>query len=112
MRKGRRDRFRSFVALERKVLLHDEAWKSLSMKAKIFYLYLKAKYNGQNNGKIQLHYSELRDQQGFSCKSSFYGAARELQNAGWIKRTDPGGLYRNPNLYELTGQFDGMLSHD
>lgn len=82
------------------------------MKAKIFYLYLKGKYNGRNNGEIQLHYSELHGQQGFSCKSSFYGAAHELEKAGWITRTDRGGLYKNPNVYELTGTYDGMLTRD
>lgn len=109
VKKGRRDRYSSFVALERRVLFKCESWRRLSARAKIFYLYLKAGYNGQNNGQIQLHFGALSDLPELRSRKSFYGAARELEAAGWIKRTTPGGLFRNPNTYLLTGQFDGML---
>ena len=110
MGRAKNDRYRSFVALERRVLFRCESWRALSMRAKIFYWYLKAKYNGQNNGEIQLHLSELADIPGLSSRRSFYGAAAELQKTGWIERTNPGGLYRNPNTYRLTGQYDVFVS--
>jgi len=109
VKKGKHDYYSSFVALERRALFKCESWRSLSLRAKIFYLYLKAKYNGKNNGEIQLHFSELSGHPGFNSRRAFYGAAKELAGAGWIERTNPGGLYRNPNLYKLTGRFDAML---
>jgi len=109
MKKGRHERYRSFVALERGVMFKCEAWKTLSLRAKIFYLYLKAKYNGQNNGSIELHFSELHGQPGFASRFGFYEAAKELITKEWIERTKPGGLYRNPNTYRLTGKYDAML---
>ena len=86
-----------------------ESWRHLSLRAKVFYLYLKAKYNGRNNGEIQLHFSELSDAPGFGSRRGFYGAAKELIRAGWVERTNPGGLYRNPNTYKLTRRYDDML---
>jgi hypothetical protein len=108
MKKGCHDYHSSFVALERGLLRNPE-WRRLSSRAKIWYLYLKGKYNGRNNGEIQLHFSELHDLPDLRGRRAFYGAARELEAAGWIKRTNSGGLYRNPNTYRLTGHFDGML---
>jgi hypothetical protein len=108
MKKGRRDYHSSFVALERKALKEPE-WRNLKSRSKIFYLYLKAKYNGQNNGEIQLHFSELQDLPELRSRKAFYGAARELEATGWIERTNQGGLFRNANTYRLTGKYDAML---
>jgi hypothetical protein len=108
VKKGKRDHYSSFVGLERKTLRSEE-WRRLTMRAKIFYIHLKAKFNGTNNGQIQLHFSELSDQPGFNSKRDFYGAAKELITAEWIERTNPGGLYRNPNTYRLTGKYDAMV---
>ncbi len=52
-------RYRPFVMLPRKMLRSKE-WKELSPAAKLFYVYLKGKYNGHNNGEIRLYYSELK----------------------------------------------------
>jgi len=108
LKKGRRDYHQSFVALERRALRSDE-WRVLSPRAKVFYIHLKAKYNRKNNGDIQLHFSELSGQSGFTYRRAFYDAAKELVAAGWVERTNPGGLYRNPNTYRLTGKHDAML---
>jgi hypothetical protein len=107
-RKGKDERHVSFVRLERRLLFHSPEWRQLSARAKIFYLYLKAKYNTTNNGALQLHFSELHDLPELRSRKSFYGAARELQIAGWIERTKPGGLFRNPNLYRLTFRHDKL----
>lgn len=109
MKKGRRDYYSSFVAIERRTLFKCESWRQLSARAKIFYLYLKAGYNGKNNGEIQLHFGALSDLPELKSRKGFYGAARELEAAGWIKRTNQGGLFRNANTYRLTGLYDAML---
>ena len=91
------------------MLLRSIEWKSLTPSAKLLYLYLKAKYDGSNNGEIQLHYSELKGVQGISSDSTVSKAFRELEKKGWIKRTRFGGLYRYINKYELTGNYDDHL---
>lgn len=106
MKKGRRDYHSSFVALDRKLILHTPEFRQLSPAAVTLYLYLKAKYNGANNGKIRLHYSELAGVRGFRSKPSINRAFRELESVGWVRRNRIGGLYRCKNEYELTGRFD------
>lgn len=111
MGKYKRDTHSSYVGLNRGTLLRDENWRRLSLRAKLFYIYLKAKYNGKNNGAIQLHFSELREHPGFNSRRAFYAAARELEASGWIKKTNDekkSGLHRNPNTYKLTGQHENF----
>jgi len=101
-------RFGSFVALPRKTL-RSEAWRELIPAAKLFYIHLKGKYNGHNNGEIRLYYSELRGNKGISSPSTISKASEELENKGWIERAKKGGLYRYYNEYKLTGKFDDHL---
>jgi DNA-binding MarR family transcriptional regulator len=103
-------RNRSFVMLGRRMLLKDPDWKSLSAAAKLVYIYLKAKFNGANNGVIRLHYSELKGVRGLSSPSTISRSFKELENKGWIKRKKYGGLHRYFNEYELTGKHDDHLS--
>jgi len=110
MKKSKHDKkYLSFVALERRVLFRCPEWRSLTLRAKVIYLYLKAHYQPLNHGQIQLHFSQLQDIPGFASKRGFYSGIRELEVSGWIVRVNGGGLYRNPNLYRLTGKFDEML---
>ncbi|MDH4219971.1 MAG: helix-turn-helix domain-containing protein [Candidatus Aminicenantes bacterium] len=107
--KRRRDKgHKSFVMLSRRMLRFEE-WKDLSPAAKLFYIYLKGKYNGINNGGIQLHYSELKGVKGLSSPSTISKASKELERRGWIRRTKQGGLHRYYNEYELTGDHDECL---
>lgn len=99
---------KSFVMLPRKMLRTKE-WRELRPAAKILYIHLKGKYNGSNNGKIHLPYSELEEIKGMSSHSTISGAIKELEGKGWVKRTKLGGLYRNHNEFELTGKYDDYL---
>jgi|GEM_PF-1331193 hypothetical protein len=96
----------NFVMLGRDMLLRCQEWKQLSLAAKLAYVYLRAKHNGSNNGKISLHYSELETVKGFGSPSTVSKAFKELEKAGWIRRTKYGGLHRYSNLYELTSGYD------
>lgn len=107
--KRKRDKgYKSFVMLPRK-MLREKEWQKLSSKAKLFYIHLKAKYNGHNNGQIRLYYSELKGLCGLSSPSTISRAQEELEEKGWIKRSQLGGLYRYFNEYELTGKFDDHI---
>jgi hypothetical protein len=107
-KRRREKRHKSFVMLPRKTLRGEE-WRELSPRAKILYIHLKGKYNGQNNGHIQLHYSELYGIKGLSSPSTISKAFTELEQKEWIRRTKYGGLYRYACEYELTGKFDDSI---
>jgi len=110
VKKGRRDKpGASFVALDRKLIFRCESFRQLSPAAVTLYIYLKAKFNGSNNGAIRFHYSELEGVKGFCSPETISRTFKELEGAGWIKRTHVGGLYRFQNDYQLTGQFDDRV---
>ena len=108
MKKRRRYRKRGglqHVGIERRTLKEDP-WRDLSGPAKIFYIHLKGRYNGANNGKIKLPYSAMKDVRGCSSHHTISKAVKELEAKGWITRKKIGGLYRYNNLYKLTFKFD------
>ncbi len=102
-------RFHNFIAIPKKILNHKD-WKELSAAAKLFYIHLKGKYNGTNNGSIRLYYSELKGVKGISSPSTISKARKELEDKGWIKREKFGGLYRYSNEYRLTGKYDDYIT--
>lgn len=93
------------VGIERRTL-KMKAWLDLSAPAKIFYIHLKGRYNGSNNGEIRLPYSAMKDVQGCSHHKTISNAIKELEAAGWIQIKTRGGLYRHNNYYKLTWKYD------
>lgn len=93
------------VGIERRTL-KEENWQGLSAGAKIFYLHLKGRYNGSNNGEIKLPYSAMRNVKGCCNARAISKAIKELEDKGWIIRKKKGGLYRYENLYKLTFKYD------
>ena len=110
-KKNRRWKHANFVALPREWFHKSNCpeWKALSAAAKLLYEYLKAGWNGSNNGQITLHYSQLRGVKGISSSSTISKAFKELEQTGWINKSALGGLYRKTNQYELTGKHDPYL---
>ena len=90
-------------------MLRCNEWKNLSPAAKLIYIYLKSKFNGQNNGEIKLYYSELKGIRGISAPSTAAGGFKELELKGWINRIQIGGMYRYFNIFRLTGKHDDSL---
>lgn len=88
------------------MVLEDPEWRGLPPAAKLFYLHLKAKYNGHNNGEIQLTYPELKGNNGLSAPDTISKAQIELIEKEWIVKTGNGGLMKNPNKFELTWKID------
>lgn len=91
------------------MLFRSPEWRGLGPAAKILYLYLKAKYNGGNNGQIRLYYSELKGIKGLGSQTTISRGFKELESKGWIERTKIGGLYRYMNEYKLTGKYDECI---
>lgn len=96
----------SHVGIERRTINNDEQWKDLSAASKILYLHIKGRYNGRNNGEIQLTYGEMKGVKGCSSSESYSRASAELEKKEWIKRTSRGGLFRYKTLYKLTFKHD------
>jgi len=94
------------VGIQRDVLFKKE-WQQLSAAAKIFYVHLKAKYNGSNNGEIKLPYREMKNVRGCSTHRSIAKAVKELEQKEWTIIRQRGGLYRRINCYELTFKYEG-----
>jgi hypothetical protein len=97
-----------FVRLGRDMIFNCAEWRKLKPASKLLYICIKAKYNGSNNGKIGLTYSELKGYKGLSSPSTISKAQDELIKNNWIKITHHGGLFRYFNLYELTWMHDEL----
>lgn len=105
-RKSRRKRGGlQHVGIERRTLKEDP-WQGLSACAKIFYIHLKSRYNGGNNGKIKFPYSAMKGVRGCSTNRAISKAVKELLDEGWIEINQVGGMYRHYNLYRLTFRHD------
>lgn len=89
------------VGIERRTL-REEHWQGLSAAAKILYIHLKGRYNGSNNGDIELPYSAMKNVKGCSNPRSISKAGKELEDKEWITRKRRGGMYRFKTLYALT----------
>lgn len=105
MAKKRRSKGLQHIGIERRTLKMKD-WRSLSAAAKIFYIHLKGRYNGANNGDIRLSYRAMKDVEGCSHPRSISAAVKELQRKGWIRIREHGGLYRHNNYYQLTFKHD------
>ena len=112
MKKGKNDyRREPFVRMGRDIILKSDAWHSFHARSRDFYILLKSKYNGSNNGQLALYYSEICAKKitGLSSHKGVSAAILELEQAGWIERTKIGGLHRWKNTYRLTGKEDRLL---
>ena len=105
MAKKNRSKGLQHIGIERRTL-KEEHWRGLSAYAKIFYIHLKGRYNGSNNGLIRLPYSAMRDVQGCCSSHAISKAVKELEAKKWIVIKKKGGLYRYENLYKLTFKHD------
>jgi len=105
MGKRRRSGGLQHVGIERRTL-NEKPWQELSSPAKIFYMYLKGRHNGSNNGSIKLPYSAMKNVKGCSNARTIAKAVKELEGKNWIQRKKKGGLHRYDNLYKLTFKYD------
>lgn len=73
------------------------------MAEKVAYQYLKKNCNGYNNGKIILTYAEMKDAM---AQGTLNTALKGLERKGWIRKTQQGGMWGTPSMFELTGTYD------
>ena len=91
-RKGRSKKRGKFVALSNDLLI-SEAWRTLPGSAVRYYLELRRRYNGANNGGLHLSLEEAKALLHMG-KSTALRARLELEDRGFIRRTRTGGFYQ------------------
>ena len=105
-RKGRSKKGGKFVRLG-EGLLTSEAWRSLSGSAVRFYVELRRRFNGRNNGELHLTAEEAKTTLRMGT-NTFVRVQRELQEKGFIRMTRQGGFHqRLPTLWALTDEAVG-----
>lgn len=98
-----------------KQVLKSPEWKSLSHVEKLLYIYVKAGYNGSNNGDIPFNYSKYTDEFSSRTIAKVLGDPNKrnekeekgsLIKKGWLERKMVGGRYRYKVFFRLTGRYD------
>jgi len=105
MSKKKRPKGLQHIGIERRTLKENH-WRGLSAAAKIFYIHLKGRYNGSNNGQIRLSYGAMKGVKGCCNPNAISKAVKELEAKKWIKIEKKGGLFRHNNFYKLTFKYD------
>ena len=91
--KGCSKRRGKFVALSYD-LVKSPAWRSLSGSAVRYYLELRTRYNGFNNGDLSLSLGEAKELLGMGRHTTIR-AQQELQERGFIHLSARGGYYQH-----------------
>ena len=97
----RKNKLPPFVAIP-KEMLRTEAWESISNPARVAYLHLKDKCVSYNPGEITLSFKEMER---IMDRHTFKKAVNQLEDHGFIKKEQRGGLYRKRNYYRLIDQW-------
>ena len=104
--KGRSKRRGKFVALGNGMLT-SEAWLSLSGPAVKYYIELRRRYNGSNNGELHLSL-EAGKRLLHLGKATVLRAQQELEHKGLIRCTQAGGrVQRLASTWALTDESVG-----
>ncbi len=112
-RKGRSKKRGKFVALG-EGLITSTAWRSLSGGAIRYYIELRRRFNGMNNGELHLSLEESNKRLGMA-KDTAMRAQQELVEKGLIRMTKRGGFHqRLATEWALTDEPTAAVvpSHD
>ncbi len=112
-KKGRSRKGGKFVRLS-EPLVTSAAWRSLSGSSVRFYIELRRRFNGTNNGALHFTAEEANSTLGMGT-NTFMNAQRQLEGKGFIRMTQRGGFYqRKATLWALTDEPVGTqpATHD
>ncbi len=108
--KGRNRRRGKFVALGH-LMVNSPAWRSLSGSALKYYIALRDRYNGMNNGTLHLS-CEVASKTLHMSKGTVMNAQQELQEKGFIRMTQRGGFrQRLATTWALTDECCSNGAH-
>ena len=101
MGKRRKNRLPPFVAVF-KEMLQSQAWEKIGNPARVAYIHLKGKCCSASVEEISLSFNEMEK---FMHRHTFAKAIRELEEFGFVKVIQKGGLYRRRNFYLLSEEW-------
>jgi len=79
-------------------MIKSEAYKRLTNASRTAYLLLKAQCYRSDQIEVKLPYSQTQE---YMRKHTFTRAIRELEDLGFIKISQRGGMFRKTNIYLL-----------
>ena len=101
--KGRSKNRGKFVALG-DGMLTSEAWRSLSGSAIKYYVELRRRFNGMNNGELHLSLEQANKHLGMA-RDTVLRVQQELVDKGFIRMTMRGGFHqRRATTWALTDE--------
>lgn len=96
----RADGYEPFLSIPLDVYRSTE-FRRLSAPARALLLEFASRYNGYNNGELEMTEAQYRTA-GLGSPMTMRRYLRELLEGGWIVVTRYGGMRRGPNVYALT----------
>lgn len=98
---GRKRKQPPFVMIF-KEMLNSEAWESISNPARVAYLHMKGKKCTVHGEEITLSFGEMER---FMHRHTFSTAIDQLEECGFIVKSQRGGLYRKRNYYSFSDRW-------
>lgn len=96
-----KNRLPPFVAIL-KEMLQSEAWESISNPARVSYVHLKSKCVSASNDELTLSFKEMEK---FMDRHTFARSLSQLEEYGFIKKIQRGGLFRKRNYFRMSDQW-------
>jgi len=94
----RKNRLPPFVYIIKEMLWSD-AYKKLSNPSRVALLLLRAQLKNHGQAEVKFPYSCAQE---YMKTNTFSHAVKELEEMGFIKKTQEGGLFRCTNIYSFT----------
>lgn len=83
-------------------MLFSDAFKELKSSSALAYLLIKSQMKHKDDTEIVCPYSFITP---FMQKKTFARAIRQLEDFGFIRRRQRGGLYRRTNIFSLSNDW-------
>lgn len=84
-------------------MLTSDAFKKLSNPSRVAFLLLRAQLKNHEQTEVIYPYSHAQE---YMKKDTFARAIRELEEMGFIRKTQFGGLFRKTNAYCFTDEWE------
>ena len=94
----RKNRLPPFVYIT-KEMLGSDAYKKLSNPSRVTLLLLRAQLKNHDQVEVKFPYSHAQE---YMKTNTFSRAVKELEEMGFIKKAQEGGLFRRTNIYSFT----------
>ena len=83
-------------------MIKSPAYKQLSNSARVAHLLLSSQIRQPDQREVKLPY---KDAQQYMKSNTFSRAIKQLQELGFIEKTQYGGIYRRTNVYRFSEKW-------